>query len=317
MERRLIPDFQTGFRKGHSTSINLRRLFSSTYFESTIGVSKRPTVSVFFDAKKAFDTVWHEGLLCKMAKDGIPAQIIRFIGNWLLERQLNVRIGKECSEYVLLRSGVPQGSVISPLLWNYWLGDCPAVQNAHAYSALYADDVALWVSYPNIHKLMKIANEEIRHLVDWIRGKRLVFTNTKTMAMVTHVNKKQREKVKVHQLFMDEQAKEVIAWQSQAVLLGVLFHESGSFGPHIANKVRQANARVRTLWRFNKVINGDKLYKVYKAAIEPILTYGTEAFYESINEILAKKLLSTEFNAIRCCYRLRKETSKAMYAGIF
>ena len=136
---------------------------------------------------------------------------------------------------------------------------------------------------------MKIANEEIRHLVDWIRGKRLVFTNTKTMTMVTHVNKKQREKVKVHQLFMDEQAKEVIAWQSQAVLLGVLFHESGSFGPHISNKVRQANARVRTLWRFNKVINGDKLYKVYKAAIEPILTYGTETFYESINEVLAKK----------------------------
>ena len=53
LERKLIPDFQTGFRKGHSTSINLRRLFSNTYFESTIGVCKRPTVSVFFDAKKS------------------------------------------------------------------------------------------------------------------------------------------------------------------------------------------------------------------------------------------------------------------------
>ena len=317
LERKLIPDFQTGFRKGHSTSINLRRLFSNTYFESTIGVCKRPTVSVFFDAKKAFDTVWHEGLICKMAKDGIPAQIIRFLGNWLQGRQLKVRIGKECSEYVTLKSGVPQGSVISPLLWNYWLGDCPAVRNAHAYSALYADDVALWVSHPNVHKLMKIANEEIRHLVEWIRGKRLVFTSAKTMAMVTHVNKKQREKVKAYKLYMDEQAKEVIAWQSQAVLLGILFHETGSFGPHIANKVRQANSRVRTLWRFNKVIDGDKLYKVYKAAIEPILTYGTEAFYESINEILAKKLLSVEFNAIRCCYRLRKETSKAKMLDYF
>ena len=85
-ERKLIPDFQTGFRKGRSTSINLRRLFSNSYFESTVGVSKRPTVSVFFDAKKAFDTVWHEGLVCKLAKDGVPAQIIRFLGNWLMER---------------------------------------------------------------------------------------------------------------------------------------------------------------------------------------------------------------------------------------
>ena len=54
--------------------------------------------------------------------------------------------------------------------------------------------MALWVSHPNVHKLMKIANEEIRHLVEWIRGKRLVFTSAKTMAMVTHVNKKQRER---------------------------------------------------------------------------------------------------------------------------
>ena len=71
---------------------------------------------------------------------------------------------------------------------------------------------------------------KIKYLVEWIRGKRLVFTNAKTMAMVTHVNKKQRDKVKAHRLFMDEETKEVIKWQSQAVLLGVLFHETGSFG---------------------------------------------------------------------------------------
>ena len=214
------------------------------------------------------------------------------------------------SNVIHLGSGAPQGSVIS-LLWNYWLGDCPAVRNPHAYSALYADDVALWASHPNPYKLIKIINEEIKLLVEWIRGKRLVFTNAKTMAMVTHVDRKQREKVKSFQSYMDEAAKDKIEWKSQAVLLWVLFHESGSFDPHIANKVRQANARVRTLWRFNKVINGDKLYNVYKAAIEPILTYGTEAFYEIISEIQANKLLSVEFSAIRCCYRLRKETSKA------
>ena len=61
MQRKLIPDFQTGFRKKHLSSINLRRLFSHMYFQSTIGVNKRPTVSIFFDAKKVFDIVWHEG----------------------------------------------------------------------------------------------------------------------------------------------------------------------------------------------------------------------------------------------------------------
>ena len=144
--------------------------------------------------------------------------------------------------------------------------------------ALYADDVALWASHSNIHRLIKINSDEIKHLVNWIRRKQLVFTNAKTMAMVTHIDKKQRDKVKMHQLFMNEVASDKIVWKSQAVLLGVLFHQSGSIGPHIANKVRQANARVRTLWRFNKVISREKLYNVYKTAIKPILTDGTEAF---------------------------------------
>ena len=317
MERKLIPDFQTGFRKGHSTSINLRRLFSNSYFQSTIGVQKRPTVSVFFDAKKAFDTVWHEGLIVKMAKDGVPAKVIRFVGNWLLGRMLKVRIGREYSRNIPLKSGVPQGSVISPLLWNYWLGDCPATISPHAFSALYADDVALWVSHPSYRTLIRIVNEEIKNLVQWIRRKRLVFTQEKTMAMVTHANKQSRNKVKALHIFMDEDKQEEISWRGQAVLLGVLFHESGSFAPHIYSKVKLANARVRALWRFNKAIDGDKLYNVYKAAIEPILTYGSEVFYEGINEVLAKKLLSVEFGAIRCCYGLRKETSKADMLGYF
>jgi hypothetical protein len=122
-DRKLIPDFQTGFRKGKSTSINLRRLYNNTYFQSTIGMNKRPTASVFFDAKKAFDTVWYNGLIVKLARDGVPAQIIRFLGNWITDRSLVVRIGRELSKSVNLRSGVPQGSVISPLIWNYWLGD--------------------------------------------------------------------------------------------------------------------------------------------------------------------------------------------------
>ena len=115
---------------------------------------------------------------------------------------MKVITGKECGKYVQLKLRVLQVSVISPLPWNYWLGDCPAVLNLHAYSALYADDVALWVSYPSVHKLIKLANEEIKQLVNWIRGKRLVFTNAKTMAMVMYMNKKQRDKVMAHCLFM-------------------------------------------------------------------------------------------------------------------
>ena len=106
-----------------------------------------------------------------MAKDGVPAQIIRFLENWLSGQSLKVRIGKECSRYVALKSGVPHGSVISLLLWNYWLGDCPSGNSPHAFLALYADGMALWASHPNKEKLIKIVNEEVKVLVKWIRSK--------------------------------------------------------------------------------------------------------------------------------------------------
>ena len=99
----LIPVIQTGFRKGKSTGINLKR---STHPE--------PTIMVFFDAKKAFDSVWHTGLLHKAMRDGLPGIIIRFLRTWLQDRTMRIRIGTTLSRQIKMESGVPQGSVLAP-----------------------------------------------------------------------------------------------------------------------------------------------------------------------------------------------------------
>ena len=101
-----------------------------------------------------------------MARDGLPAQMIRFIGNWLTNRKLSVRIGKTIGSSINLKSGVPQGSVLSPILWNYWLGDAPSTINPHAQLSLYADDIALWISHRQASRAIKILNEEIKNLIN-------------------------------------------------------------------------------------------------------------------------------------------------------
>ena len=103
--------------------INLKRLYNSVYSQSTSATHKRPTVVVMFDSKKAFDSVWHEGVIHKCFDEGLPKIIIRFLAGWLNNRTLRVRIEDVLSIEVPAESGVPQGSDLSPLIWNYWMGD--------------------------------------------------------------------------------------------------------------------------------------------------------------------------------------------------
>ena len=160
-ERKLIPLSQTGFRKGHSTMINLKRMYSHAYTRSTRATHPESTVMVFFDAKKAFDSVWHTGLLHKSMSDGLPGRIIRFLRTWLSNRQLKVRVGQTYSKTVPLDSGVPQGSVLAPLVWNYYTGDIPTTTSSHSSTAVYADDTSTATSHRIMDRALQIAQEEI------------------------------------------------------------------------------------------------------------------------------------------------------------
>ena len=87
---------------------------------------------VLFDAKKAFDSVWGTGVLHKAMRDGLPAILVKFLRTYLQDRTLQVRIGQTISKPVKLESGVPQGSVFAPTIWNYYGGDIPPTTTAHS-----------------------------------------------------------------------------------------------------------------------------------------------------------------------------------------
>ena len=90
-ERKLIPWAQTSFRKGHSTMINLKWMYTHAYTRSTRTAHPESTVLVFFDSKKAFNSIWHSGLLHKAMMDGLPGRIIRFLKAWLSNRKRKSR----------------------------------------------------------------------------------------------------------------------------------------------------------------------------------------------------------------------------------
>ena len=289
-----------------STSINIKRLYNHTYLQTARSSLGRPTVAVLFDAKKAFDTVWHEGLIHKSIVDNLPNRFIFFLKSWLSNRKLQVKIGGILSDKVDIRSGVPQGALLSPLLWNYWTGDCPTTKRTTSDSALYADDCAVWTTQTSVAKTIAEIQDEIWTLNDWTKRKRIKFEPSKTKVLACHQDKKKREEIKTHKLYLDREKTEVLSWDKNAVFLGVTFSEDCKFTSHWDGQIKKASARINTLWRFRGTVSGTTLYKVYKRAIEPIVTYASEVLYDSLTDIDLKKLLALEFKAIRLAYGLSR-----------
>ncbi|GBP24400.1 Probable RNA-directed DNA polymerase from transposon BS [Eumeta japonica] len=136
----LIIDEQFGFRPAHSCPQQVLRLveYVSEGFET-----ERSTVAVFFDVAKAFDRVWHAGLIYKLYSLQVPDRLIITIQNYLANRHFTFRHERTHSTRRLIRAGVPQGSTLS-LLYSAYTNDVPRPSSSGVQLALFADDTALF-----------------------------------------------------------------------------------------------------------------------------------------------------------------------------
>ena len=121
-DNHLITKNQSGFRAGDSTTNQLIELVNEIQksFDDRCSYEVR---SVFLDISKAFDKVWHEGLIFKLKQNGICGPLIDLLGNYLKNRKQRIVINGLYSNYFQIKSGVPQGSVLGPLLFLIHLND--------------------------------------------------------------------------------------------------------------------------------------------------------------------------------------------------
>ena len=227
-KRGLIPVIQTGFRKGLSTGINIKRMYTHSYTQSIRSTHPKPTIMIFFDAKKAFDSVYHKGLLHKCMKDGLPGIFIRFLRTWLHNRTMRIRIGTTLSRSILTESGVPQGSTLAPGIWNYHTGDIPTTISTHSDTAVYADDTSSATTHGDKNKLLEITQEEIWQLDEWTKQKRIKFEHKKTNVLIIHRKPELRREIKKTTLYLDRNKTEKLEYTEHAKLLGVTFSETGT-----------------------------------------------------------------------------------------
>ena len=154
----LISKNQSGFRPGDSTTNQLIGLVNEIHqaFDSTKSLEVR---AIFLDISKAFDKVWHDGLIFKMRQNGVSGRLLKLFQNYLKNRKQRVVLNGFPADYSTIESGVPQGSVLGPLLFLIYIDDLE--KNIKPNVKFFADDTML---FSRVHDPLLSANELNRDL---------------------------------------------------------------------------------------------------------------------------------------------------------
>ena len=180
----IITPSQSGFTPKDSTVYQLLSIYDDfcKSFDSEI-----TTQAIFFDISKAFDKVWHRGLLRKLQAIGIRGTLLHWFENYLAERKQAVVLHGSRYDYLTVPAGVPQGSVLGPLLFLIYINDI--VEDIESVIKLFADDISMYLCLENPHIRAKILNNDLEKIMQWANKWKIEFNERKTELMNITRNK--------------------------------------------------------------------------------------------------------------------------------
>ena len=165
--KKLIPEHQFGFRNKHSTIEQMHRLIN----EIIVALKNKEYCTVLFiDIEKAFDEINHESLLQTIRKQ-FPEQIHQLIKSYLSSRTFVIKIKDTYSEVKDIKAGVPQGSVVGPILYTLYTANIPTTTNSKVLT--FADDTAILVRHTNPVTAVKLLQEHISKIEKWLQEKQI------------------------------------------------------------------------------------------------------------------------------------------------
>lgn len=227
-----IPVEQAGFRPQRSTTDQVMSL--TTYIEA--GYQRKLKTSVaFIDLTAAYDTVWKDGLLYKFLKT-VPCRITaRLLNTMLSQRQFRVHKGKAVSSQRSLNNGLPQGSVLAPLLFSLYIADMPETLSRKFG---YADDWAIAIREKTVEQTEEILTEDLKKLAHYFKMWGLKPNTSKTEVCCFHLNNKMANReLKV---YMDNQQ---LRHNSYPKYLGVTLDRTLSYKQHLRNVAAKVGTR--------------------------------------------------------------------------
>ena len=298
----LLVYSQSGFRNFRGTGDNL--LYMTQKIEEALN-RKKKVLGINFDISKAFDKVWHSGLIYKLIYLGIPMYIIRFIKSFLTDRDFKVKINETYSESHPVTCSVPQGSVLGPLLFLIYINDIPLSYKLNvSYSALFADDLSSIFIFKKDGHMRRLIKAYLESLVDWLFKWRLKMNAKK--CCYTIYSGRGRDELEFDLLLNGEK----IPHNPNPVFLGITFDERLCFNTHFENLRNRALSRLNIIKKISHKswhINRKTLTSIYRALIGSIFDYSFFTI-SCVSETNLGLIQRVQNRAIRCIYRLAPES---------
>lgn len=305
---KLLCDLQSGFRKGHSTATALLKVSDDIRCNLDRNVA---TVLVLLDFSKAFDVVDHnilfEKLYCKFKFSLHATDLIR---NYIANRVQCVSMNGFSSDYLPLSCGVPQGSILGPLLFALYINDLTdGVGSCNLH--LYADDVQLYLScscdrlYEKIHEMNSILSNVHR----WALNNKLKLNAPKSQAIVIY--KRSLDTSNLPPILLDNT---IIPFSDKVKNLGVIFNKRLTWDDHLSITTSKIYGILRQLWVTCKDLSAILRRKLVLALVMPLFNY-CDCVYATDDYLTSQRTRVTFNDCVRFMFNLRRHDHISHYVN--
>ena len=248
------------------------------------------TGAVFIDLRKAFDTVDHTLLIMKLRNLGFSTSVLNWFTSYLSSRTAVTFINNSPKPVTV---GVPQGSILGPLLFLIYINDLPDCLN-NCKSILYADDTLLYYSAKSAKDLQAIINDDLQSLSHWLNNNLLTLNYDKTKFMI-FTNRQRSTPSDINITINNKTVLQATSFK----YLGLTLTPDLSWQQHIDNMITKINRRLGVLRRIKQFLNLDTRCILYTSLILPLFDYADTIWGDKNNVVLMNSLQTLENKAAK------------------
>ena len=302
----LLSQNQFGFRQFHSTASALLDSTNEWFINMDRG---QFNIAVFLDLQKAFDTINHYILIKKLYLYGLQKPALNLLGSYLENRFQMCTVNGVWSKKNLVTCGIPQGSILGPLLFLIYINDLPTSLE-HSSSRMFADDTTLTVSGKSLHDVEVAINHDLSNVNQWLCANKLSLNLVKTEYILIGSRHNINNILATPKVFVgDIPIKRV----RETKALGVYIDEFLSWEKHIDKIAKKVSSGIGAIRKLKPCVDRNTLICAYNALVLPHLDYCCEV-WDTIGTTLSDRLQKLQNRAARVIVGRKNEHGQSELA---
>ena len=310
-QNNFISDKQSGYRFKDST---VKQLLSITHEIFKAFDSSEEIRAVFLDISRAFDRVWHAGLTFKLQKIGIGGEMINILENFLSDREQRVALDGQFSDWARIEAGVPQGSILGPILFLIYINDLIEIVDSNI--KIFADDTFIFCKADQ--NSTEILTNDLNKITTWAHKWKMSFNPNLDKQAVEVIFSNKRTPSNFDTLFF---AGIPVKKASETKHIGMLLDSKLNFEKHVEDKLAKTNQGLGMMKHIKKWVSSKTLEQIYKLYVRPNLDYGDILYHSAelgkrtifttdVSNSLSKRIEMVQYEAARIVTGAWKGTSR-------